>query len=218
MRIARDDLDVRVLFFQVAGRSGDRPARSRRRYEVGNRAGSLLPNLGTRSPVMSLHVGRVKELIDHDGVWRLGGDAVSHVQVVIGIVAGDGCRRDDDLRAKRLHQPRFLLAELVGHGEDAAVAFDRSSHRERQPRIPCRPFDDHTARLEAALGFRRLDHRYTDAILQRTRRVHELCFPVHGRLRVADDFPQAHQRRPANELQDVLVRGRMRRRGWVRFH
>jgi hypothetical protein len=57
--------------------------------------------------------------------------------------------------------------------------------------------------VPVALG--RLDHRQPDAVLHGAARAHELALGVDGRAHAVRDGGQAHQRRPADQLQDALV-------------
>jgi hypothetical protein len=69
--------------------------------------------------------------------------------------------------AQRLQVQHFFGRHLVGHHQQHAVAFQPADQREPEAGVAGGGLDDGAARLEPAVGFGRLDHGQTDAVLDR---------------------------------------------------
>src|SRR5690606_10977671 len=65
---------------------------------------------------------------------------------------------------------------------------------------------DGAARPEPPLALGRLDDRRPDAVLHRPARVHELRLPVHRGAEAGDDCAEPHEGRPADDVEDAVVR------------
>src|SRR5512142_30007 len=76
----------------------------------------------TSGAVVRLRVPGVGVLVGAPRAEGLGHDAAGGGVVRAGIIGGDRGRADDDLRAVGPEHAPLLLADLVWHGEDAAVA------------------------------------------------------------------------------------------------
>jgi hypothetical protein len=79
----------------------------------------------------------------------------------------DGRRRDHDLGAVRAQHRDLLLAHLVRHDEDAAVALSRGRDGEADAGVAGGRLDDRAARLELPVALGLLDHREPDPVLDR---------------------------------------------------
>ena len=204
-RVAGDDLHRRVPLLEVAADAGDRAAGPRRADEVRDPPLRLLPDLRARRPVVRLRVVRVVVLVREDRPRRLRDDRLRLLDVVLGVVGRHRGRHHDDLGAERAQQPDLLARHLVGDREDAAVALDRRGDREADAGVAARGLDDHAARLQLAPPLGALDDREADAVLDRAARVEVLGLAVERRADPAPDAAQAHERRPADHLDDVVV-------------
>jgi hypothetical protein len=91
----------------------------------------------------------------------------------------DRGRRDHDLSAVRAEERDLLLAHLVRHHEDAAIALDRRADREADAGVAGGRLDDRAAGPELALAFGRLDHRQPDPVLHRAAGVQVLELREH---------------------------------------
>ena len=211
--IARDHADGGVLLLQESPGAAHRPAGAGRAHEVRDAALRLLPDLGARSAVVHLRVHGVVVLVGEDGVVVGRGDGAAFHDVVVGVVGRDGAGRDDHLGAERAQQPRLFLGHLVGHREHAAVALHRRRDREPHPGVAARGLDDQAAGLEPPLPFGGLDHRETDAVLDRAAGVEELRLRPHRRFHARRHPVQPDQRRPADRLEDGGVRLSVRGQG-----
>ena len=113
----------------------------------------------------------------------------------------DGGGADHDLGSVGPQHRDLLLAHLVGHHEDAAVALQRGCHSEADAGVAGGGLDDRAAGLELALGFGLLDHGEPDPVLDRAARVQILELCEQPRLHAAADRVQPHDRRVADELE-----------------
>ncbi|MNK90146.1 hypothetical protein D3C87_1101880 [compost metagenome] len=178
---AHDD-DVRLAFLEVLGRAGDGAAGADRGHEVGDLAFGLVPDFGAGGQVVGLGVLVVVELVGLVGAGDLAGEAVGDLVVGVGMVLGDGGGRDHDLGAVGPEQIAFLLAHLVGHGEDAAVALDRGGDRQTHAGVARGRLHDGASGLQESTPLGVFDHVKGGAILHRAAGVEVFDFGQDGRL------------------------------------
>jgi hypothetical protein len=151
-------------------------------------------------------VGRVLELAGQHRARRLAHDALGPLHIVLRVIRRHRGGRDDHLGAERLEQPHLLLRHLVGHGEDALVALDGCRERQPHARVAARGLHDRAARLEVPRALQRLDHGQADAVLHRTARIEEVGLAVHRRAHAARDAREPDHGRPADRVEDGVVR------------
>ena len=175
----------------------------------------LLPDLRPGQRVVRLGVRHVRVLIRLVAAGDLLGEAVGDRVVALGRVVLDRGRRDHDLGAVRAQKRDLLLAHLVGHDEDAAVALDRGADREPDAGVAGGRLDDRPARLELPFALGRLDHRQADPVLHRAARVQVLELREHVRAARRRELRQADDRRRADELEDCRVVLRHRREAYA---
>ncbi len=206
-RVAAHDADRGVLLLEIVPHTGHRPASAGRRDEMRDAAARLLPQLGTGRRLVGGGVGLVVELVGEHGVRRLVGDPLRHHDVVVRMVGRHGGRGHNHLGAERLEQTDFLLRHLVGHREDALVAFDRGGDGQADARVAARALDNGAARLEAALALEALDDRNADPILDRPARIENLGLGEHRGPDPAREAVEPDERRPADGVENGVVRG-----------
>ena len=174
LRIGADDPDLRLALLEVPADAGDRASGADRDDDRVDLAARLLPELGAGRPVVGLGVRLVRVLVGLEPTRDLLGEPVGDRVVALRRVVVDRGRRDHDLGAVRPERRDLLLAHLVRHHEDAAVALVRGRDREPDAGVARGRLDDRPARAKAPVALGRLDHRQADPVLVRSTRVHEL--------------------------------------------
>ena len=110
------------------------------------------------------------------------------------MLGGHGGGADDDLGAVGPQQGDLLLAHLVGHHEDAAVATPGRHYGQAHPRVPRRRLHDGPALAELTRGLGPGHHGQGRTVLHAAPGVEllQLAQEVAGEL--APDAVEAHQR------------------------
>ena len=112
-----------------------------------------------------------------------------------------------ELRAEGAQHDAPLEAQRLGHDDDAAVALHRGDERQRDAGVAAGRLDDHgLPGLDQAVALGRLDHREADAVLHAAGGVLalELRDDLRPLGRPCGHAVQAHQRRAADQLGDVV--------------
>ena len=122
----------------------------------------------------------------------------------------DGRRRDHDLGAVRAEHRDLLLAHLVGHDEDAAVALAGRRDGEADAGVARGRLDDRPAGLELPLALGLLDHREADPVLDRAARVEVLELGEDPGVARRGEPVEPHDRRAADEVEDGRILARHR--------
>ena len=164
-----------------------------------------VPDLRPGRLVVRVRVRRVRVLVGLVRAGDLLGEPVRDGVVALGRLGRDRVRTDDHLGAVRAQERDLLLAHLVGHDEDAAVALERRRDREAGAGVAGRRLHDRPAGLELPLPLRRLDHRDPDPVLDRAAGVQVLELDHDRRGPCGDDPLQPDERRVADELEDGRV-------------
>ena len=146
--IRADDLDLGVALLEITARAGHRAARADAEDDVRHLAVGLLPDLWPGRVVVRLGVHRVVVLIWEEAAGCLLREPLGHLVIGLGRLRRHRRRAHDDLGAERAQQVSLLLALLVGHRADDAVALDRRGHRETDAGIAARRLDDRAARFQ----------------------------------------------------------------------
>ena len=152
----------------------DRPARAHAGDEVRDPAARLLPELGAGRGVVRGRVRLVEVLVGLERARDLLGQAVGDAVVGLRRVGRHGGRSDDDLGAVGAQQVDLLLAHLVRHHGDHAIALESRGDREARARVAGGRLDDRAAGPQLPLALGRLDHRDRRAVLDRAARVQVL--------------------------------------------
>ena len=210
--IGADDQHVRRALLEVAADAADRAAGADRDHERVDLAARLLEDLRSSVRVVRVRVRHVRVLVGLEAARDLLGEPRADRVVRLRRVGLDGGRRDHDLGAVGAQHRDLLLAHLVGHDEDAAVALERRGDREPDARVPRGRLDDRAARLQQPVALGRLDHRQADPVLDRAAGVQVLELGEDRAGHVAGDAIEPDDRGAADELEDAWIRARHRRR------
>ena len=175
----------------------------------------LLPELRAGRAVVRLRVRVVRVLVGLEPARDLLGEPVGDGVVALRRVVLDGGRRDHDLGAVRAQGRDLLLAHLVRHHEDAAVALVRGRDREPDAGVARGRLDDRPAGTEAPVALGGLDHRDADAVLVGAAGVEELELCEQRRPRLLAERDQPDDRRAADEVEDGRVGARHTARSLV---
>ena len=203
-----------AVLLEVAPDAGDRAAGSDGdddRVDVA--AVGLLPELRPGRLVVRLGIGRVRVLVGLEAAGDLLGEPVGDRVVALRRVRVDRGRRDDDLGAVRAQHRDLLLAHLVRHHEDAAVAAQRRRHREADAGVARGRLDDRASGPQPPVLLRGLDHREPDAVLHRAAGVQVLELREELAGDVATEPLEPHDRRVPDELEDGGVLAARHRAG-----
>ena len=203
--VGADDLDGRVLLLQVASRSGDRAAGADADDEVRELAVGLAPQLRPGRLVVGLRVGRVRVLVGLEGAGDLAREAVGDAVVGARRVGRDVGRRHHHLGPVRAQEVDLLLAHLVRHHRDHAVALEAGGDGEPGAGVAGGRLDDRAAGAQAAVALRGLDHPDRDAVLDRAAGVEDLELRHDLGLQAGADAGQPDERRVPDRVEDRLL-------------
>ena len=214
LRVDADDPHVRLVLVEPAADAGDRAAGPDGDHERVDLAAGLLEDLGRGHVVVGLRVRQVRVLVGLEAAGDLLGEPRRDRVVGLRRVVVDRRRRDHDLGAVRAQHRDLLLAHLVRHHEDAAVALARRGDREADAGVAGGGLDDRAARLQLPVALRRLDHRHPDPVLDRAAGVQELELREDARAARRREAVEADDRRASDEVEDggVLPRHRAKPR------
>jgi hypothetical protein len=123
----------------------------------------------------------------------------------------DRGRRDHDLRAVGAQHRDLLLAHLVRHDEDTAVALARRGDGEADAGVAGGRLDDRSARLQLPVALGLLDHREPDPVLDRAARVEELELRKNPGVPRRGEPVEPDDRRVPDEVEDGRILARHRR-------
>ena len=160
--------------FRYRADAGDRAAGPDPRHEHVDLPVGLLPDLRSGRLLVRLGIDLVEVLVRLVRTGDLLGEAVGDRVVRLRGVARDRRRGDHDLGPVGAQERDLLLAHLVRHHEDAAVAADRGGDRETVTRVAGGRLDDRAARTQQAPALGVLDHPDPDPVLHRAARVQHL--------------------------------------------
>ncbi len=205
LRIGADDLDVRVLLLEVASHPGDRAAGADADDEVRELAVGLAPQLRPGRLVVGLRVGRVRVLVGLEGAGDVAREAVGDAVVGARRVGRDVGRRHHDLGAVGAQEVDLLLAHLVRHHRDHAVALQARGDREAGAGVAGGRLDDRAAGLEPAVPLGRLDEPDRDAVLDRAAGVEQLELRDDLGLQAGADAGQSDERRLPDRVEDRVL-------------
>ena len=215
--IDADDLHLGLLLVEPAADARDRPAGADGDDDRVELAAGLLPDLGRGDVVVRLRVRHVRVLVGLEAAGDLLGEPRRDRVVRLRRVVVDRRRRDHDLGAVRAEHRDLLLAHLVGHDEDAAVALARRGDGEPDAGVARGRLDDRAARLELPLALGLLDHREADPVLHRAARVQVLELGEDAGVARRREPVEPYDRRRADELEEGRILARHRRGSLDRY-
>ena len=208
--IDADDLHLGLVLVEPAADARDRAAGADRDDERVDLAAGLLPDLRRRDVVVRLRVRHVRVLIGLEAARDLLGEPRRDGVVRLGRVVVDRGRRDHDLGAVRAQHRDLLLAHLVGHDEDAAVALARRRDGEADAGVARGRLDDRPAGLELPLALGLLDHREADPVLDGSAGVQVLELGEDPRVARRREPVEPDDRRAPDELENGRILPRHR--------
>ncbi len=180
-------------------------------------ASRIPPDLFRRGAAVDLGICRVLELLGDEGIGQRIGDFFGF---------GDGPahpprrRRQFKFGAEQLQHLAALDRHAFRHRQDQPIALRGANESERNPGIARGRLDQHGPGFDAAVRFRRRNHRDADAVLDRVERVEELTFRQNVRLR-SGLFCHAmypDQRGCADRFGDAVVNAAAKLRSLARWH
>ncbi len=207
--IGADHDEVGLLRAEEVHRSRDRAARADACDEVRQATIGLLPDLGSRRPLVGARVLHVPVLVRLEGPGDVPREPGSDGVVALRRFGRHVGRAQHDLGAVRPEQGLLLGGLLVGHHEDAAVALPRGRDRQPVAGVAGRRLDDRAARFEQPGLFGCLDHREPDAVLDGAARIEHLELGEDERETVRGTEPAQQtvdpdERRLPDEVEDRL--------------
>ena len=161
----------------------------------------LRENLWASAGLVRLRIGRIAELVGPPGAGNFPDQARRNLLVVIGMALVDVGPGQADVGAQGFQVENLLLAHLVRHNQDAAVASEDADQGEAEPGVARRRLDDRTAGLELAGFFCGPDHRERDPVLDRTAGILAFQFEEQA-ARSGIEAGGFDQRRIADQVED----------------
>ena len=140
-----DDLHLGLSLVEPAADAGDRAAGADGDDDRVQLPARLLPDLRRGDVVVRLWIRHVRVLVGLEAAGDLLGEPRGDGVVALGRVVVDRGRRDHDLGAVGAQHRDLLLAHLVGHHEDAAVALAGCRERKADAGVAGRRLDDRAA-------------------------------------------------------------------------
>ena len=197
-----DDAGLRAVLLEVAADAGDRPSCADRdddRVDVS--PVGLLPDLRAGGLVVRVGVRRVRVLVGLEAARYLLREPIRDRVVALRRVRIDGRRSDHDLGAVRAEHRDLLLAHLVRHDEDAAVAAQGGRNSKAGAGVAGGRLHDRPAGPKATVLLGGLDHREADAVLHRATGIQVLELREQLARHVAAEALEADDRSAADELE-----------------
>ena len=191
-------------FLEVPAGAGDGAAGAGADHAVRDPAVGVVPDLRAGGLVVAGRGGRVGELVRLVGAGDLGDEPVRDAVVALRAVRGDGGGRHHHFGAVGLEHGALVLAHLVRHHEDAAVALLLGHERQADAGVAGGGLHDGAAGQEFAGSFGLLDHLRRDAVLDRTAGVQVFQLHQDGGRDAIGHVVEFDERRMADEVQNGL--------------
>ncbi len=183
--------------------AGDRTAGADARDDDVDGAIGIVPDFFGRRNLVNIRIGFVFELLRHDRARRF-------INQLLGAIDGAAHalfrRRELEFRPQQDQHLAALDRHRFRHDQDQLVALGCGDERQGDAGIARGRFDDRTARLQQPPGFEGFDHRYADAVLDRSHRVEEFELGQHRCLGAIDlrQTRQTDQGRVAHRIEDRI--------------
>src|SRR5260370_487491 len=143
-------------------------------------------------------MGRVEVLVGLECARDLARQSLGDAVVALRALARRRRRADDHFGAVGAQQSDFFARHLVGHHAHQPIALERGGDGQAGAGVARGRLDDRRPWVQLASLFSRLDHRQSNAILDRSAWVETLDFGHQRRAPVRGHARQAHQRGIAN--------------------
>src|SRR5580704_9527706 len=203
--IDADNLHLGIFFLEKFAGAADGAAGAHAANEMRDFSFGVVPDFRAGGEVVGLRVHRIVVLIWVEGVGYFARELFRHRIVAARIFGLDRRGTHDDFGAEGLQEVDFFLGLLVGDGENHLVAAHGGDQRQPHAGVSRSAFDDRAARLQQAFSFGVVDHGDADAVLYGAAGVDVVRFDVDLRLQTLVDAVEAHQRRAADGIEDVVT-------------
>ncbi len=190
---------------EVPAGSADRPTGADSGDEVSDTSVRCRPDLRAGGGAVRGRVVGIGVLVRAPGAGRLRDHPARDRVVRAGVVRGDRGRADQDLGSVGPQHRLLLFADLVGHGEHAAVATGGGDDGQADPGVSAGRFDDRPTRPELSRFLRGSHHGHCDPVLHGATRVQILQLAQYGRRDARGDRVQPDQRGIADRRGKVVV-------------
>ena len=205
LRIDTDDLNFRILLFQIFAHTTDGAAGSHAANEMSDFTFGIFPNFWTCGVVVCFRIGWVVVLIRVVGIGNFAGQLFRNAIVAARVFGLDSRRADDHFRAKGLEQIHFFLGLLIGRGEYAFVATNCRDQRQAHAGVSAGAFNDRAAGLQQAFFLGLVNHADADAVFHGPTRIQHFRLHPDLGLQVLGDAVQTNQRRPSHSFQNIVT-------------
>ena len=208
-RVGRHDPHLGVALLEEQADAGQRAARADGAGEGVDLAVGLLPDLRAGGAVVAHPVGDIVELVGPDrpvglAPVQLLGEPAGQLHVVVRVLVGHG-RHRAQIGAHQPQHVHLLLALRLGDDDHGAVAAHVADQRQADPGVAGRALDDRPAGPQQALLLGVGDDRQRRPVLDAAARVEELALAQDLAARGVGDLVEAHQRRVADQIDEVLA-------------
>ncbi len=153
---------------------------------------------------MRFVVRPVVVLVGEESARDLGGEPPRHPVVALGVLGREIAVDQHELHAERPQRVDLLRAGLLAHHHDAAQLVLDRHHRQPHRGVARGRLDDRAAGAETAVGERPLDHVAGDPVLHAAHRIHVLELGVDLAREAGHCAAQAHHRRLAGGIGDLV--------------
>src|SRR6266446_930406 len=203
--VAADDFDAGVFVRQIFPDAADGAAGAHDANEVRDFAFAVFPDFRAGGAVMRFRIHWIFVLVGIVGIGNFAREFFRDGVVTTRIIRLDGGGTNNHLRAQRLKQIHFFLGLLVGDGENHLVTAHGRNQRETHSRVPGSAFDDGAAGLQQAFFLGVVDHGDADAVFHGAAGIDVVGLDVNLRLQALIDAIEAHQRRAAHSVQNIVT-------------
>ncbi|MNY06229.1 hypothetical protein D3C86_1389790 [compost metagenome] len=167
-RVGQDHFQVRLHAFEEAGQPGEGTGRTDADDDGVHIMLGLRPDLRRGAAFVGQRVGRVVELVGEERIGNFRRQPRGNVLVVLGMALADVGAGDVHLGAHGLEVQDLLGGHLVRHHQHHPVTLGAADQGQAEAGVAGGGFDDGAAGAQAAIAFGGVDHRQTDAVLDRT--------------------------------------------------
>ena len=207
-RIGADDLHRTAgSLFQIAARAGDGAAGADAGHKMRDLMVRGLPDFRSGAAVVAFRTVRIVVLVGTVGTGNRLGEAFGDLVVGARIVRTGVGGGHDHFGAVCAQHRTLGFGNLVRQGEDRTVSALQSHERESDAGVAGGRFHDHTAGLQFAAAFGRVDDAFGDAVLGRAARVQVFDLHRDGGFDAVGHVVEFDERGVADEFGQGIVDG-----------